>query len=143
MSERLKQQLLRHEGLRLKPYRDTVGKLTIGVGRNLDDRGITEAEAYYLLDHDIMWVRNEVENTFPVYAELNTARQDVILNMAFNMGVPKLRGFVKMWLALERGNFTRAAEEMLESRWAEQVKGRAKELAEQMDTGWYDVGGGQ
>jgi len=134
---RLKQQLIRHEGLRLKPYTDTVGKLTIGVGRNLTDVGISKDEAYYLLDNDIHTVIVEVNKTWPWVANLVPARRDVIYNMAFNMGVPTLAQFQKFLLAAREGQLVKAKAELLNSRWAQQVKTRADELVRQYETGEY------
>ena len=95
----LLEQLERHEGLRLKPYRDTVGKLTIGYGRNLDDRGISEDEAGFMLDNDIDLVVAELER-MPLFLSLNPVRQVVLANMAFNMGMPTLLTFRRMLGAL-------------------------------------------
>lgn len=139
MDQRLVNQLIKHEGLKLKPYRDTVGKLTIGVGRNLDDLGITEHEAKILLCNDIERVQEECRRTFDDLFRLDNARKQVIFNMAFNMGVPKLKKFKLMWKAIEEEDWKEAAAQMLESKWAEQVGGRARELAKQMETGqWGD-----
>ncbi len=134
---RLQEMLIRHEGLRLKPYRDTVGKLTIGVGRNLDDMGITREEALMLLDHDIVWVRREVARAFPWFADLNPVRKNVVLNMVFNIGLPRFRQFKKTIAAIRAKNWERAAREMLDSRWARQVGRRARELAAMMKSGKY------
>lgn len=130
------QQLVIDEGMKLKPYRCTAGKLTIGVGRNLDDVGITEAEAKTLLSHDIDRVQNEIRHQ-PIYRQLDSVRQTVLCNMAFNLGLPGLLAFKKMWSALEEGDYTKASVEMLDSQWARQVKGRATRLAEQMRTGRF------
>lgn len=132
----LSQQLISDEGMKLKPYRCTAGKLTIGVGRNLDDVGISEAEAKTLLSHDIDRVQNEIRHQ-PIYRQLDSVRQTVLCNMAFNLGTPGLLGFKKMWAALEEGDYTKASVEMLDSQWARQVKGRATRLAEQMRTGRF------
>ena len=129
MAESLREMLIRHEGLRLKPYQDTVGKLTIGVGRNLDDVGITHQEAMALLDNDIQTARSELLNCYPWVKHLDQTRQDVLVNMVFNLGLPRFSGFRKMLVALQENNYDRAAQEMLESRWARQVHGRAYELA--------------
>ena len=134
---RLKKVLIRHEGLRLKPYRDTVGKLTIGVGRNLEDRGITKEEALFMLHNDIKAVIEELDRRIPWWRELDDIRQEVLVNMAFNLGVPRLMRFKRFLSALERRDYEKAAEEMLDSRWAEQVKRRAKELAYAMRHGKY------
>ncbi|WP_461535211.1 glycoside hydrolase family protein [Spongorhabdus nitratireducens] len=135
MPETLEQALIRHEGLRLTPYTDTVGKLTIGVGRNLDDNGITEDEALLLLRHDIARARAELERAFPFVLGLDPVRRDVLINMVFNMGLPAFSGFRHMLAAVEQRDFATAAREMLNSRWARQVKGRASELAGQMKRG--------
>jgi len=121
--------LERHEGLRLKPYRDTVGKLTIGYGRNLDDMGITEMEADVLLYGDIARVRDELE-AFDWFPRMTDSRRAALINMAFNLGMPRLRGFRKMIAALEAGEYDRAAEESLDSKWARQVGQRAQEIAQ-------------
>lgn len=128
-------QLQRHEGLRLKPYTDTVGKLSIGVGRNLTDRGISEAEAGVLLANDIEIVRIELSNAAPWWLRLDDVRQRVLADMAFNLGVPVLLTFSVMLAAVKRGDFALASAEMLRSRWAEQVGERAQRLARMMRTG--------
>ncbi len=136
---RLQEMLIRHEGIRLKPYRDTVGKLTVGVGRNLDDVGITREEALMLLNNDIDKVRREVRRTFPWFASLNPVRQNVVLNMVFNLGLPRFRRFTKTIAAVKAKHWDEAARQMLDSRWAEQVGRRARELAEMIKTGRYDL----
>lgn len=129
----LREQLIRDEGRRLKPYRDTLGILTIGVGRNLDNVGISAAEADFMLDNDIA-VRQQSLSRFAWFTALDEARQGVVVNMSF-MGIPRLLAFVKMIQALEVQDYERAAAEMLDSKWAGQVKGRATRLAQQMRTG--------
>lgn len=130
----LLEQLQRHEGLRLKPYRDTVGKLTIGYGRNLDDRGITEEEAGFMLDNDIDLVVAELER-MPLFLSLSPVRKVVLANMAFNMGMPTLLTFRRMLGALAEKDWDRAAKEMMDSKWARQVGSRADELSELMRLG--------
>lgn len=127
--------LIRDEGLRLKPYICPAGKLTIGVGRNLDDKGITKAEALLLLDHDINEVVMALHRKLPWFDYLGLARQDVLVNMAFNMGVTALLKFKKMLAAVEAGDYHRAADEMLASKWAGQVGRRATRLAVVMREG--------
>ena len=136
---RLHEMLIRHEGLRLKPYRDTVGKLTIGVGRNLDDVGITREEALMLLNDDIAKVRREVNRTFAWFADLNPVRKYVVLNMVFNIGLPRFRQFKKTIAAIRTKDWEGAAREMLDSRWTRQVGRRARELATMMKSGKYNV----
>lgn len=133
--ETLIQQLIRHEGMRKFPYRCSAGKLTIGVGRNIEDRGISEHEAMYLLQNDIDECKREVSAVFPTAEKLDQARYNVILNMCFNIGISRLKGFQKMWDAIREGDYEQASIEMLDSKWAKQVGPRAKELAEIMRHG--------
>ncbi len=125
-------QLKRHEGFRSKPYLDTVGKLTIGFGRNLDDVGISMYEAERLLKNDVTKVRERLIKELPIFLELSPVRQAVLENMAFNMGLDGLKRFKKMIAAVNASDYKRAANEMLDSKWAQQVGNRAIELAEQM-----------
>lgn len=131
-------QLIRHEGLRLKPYRCGAGKLTIGVGRNLEDVGITKSEAMDMLANDIgrCWLELEA-NYDELLSKISIPRQNVLVNMCFNLGITRLLQFKKMWVAIEQHDYHKAADEMLDSRWAKQVGERAFELAEQMRTGIY------
>lgn len=120
MSRELKKYLIEHEGLRLKPYVDTVGKTTIGVGRNLTDNGITEDEAMLLLEHDIAGARGSLRH-FGWFNDLDYVRQDVLAELVFNIGYPRFLTFKKMIAALEDGDYTLAAYELLDSKWALQV----------------------
>lgn len=129
--------LIKHEGLRLKPYKDSVGKLTIGVGRNLDDRGISQDEAMILLNNDIRDHRADALNKYPWLAHLDSVRQDVIVDMVFNMGIERFSSFHLMLTALEQGDYAHAADEMLNSKWAKQVGLRASELSQMMRSGQY------
>ena len=131
----LEDQLIDHEGLELKPYRCTAEKLTIGVGRNIEDRGITEDEARYLLKNDIKIVEDELLEKKPVVAGLDAVRQRVLVDMGFNLGIPTLLKFQNMWAAIEEEDFERAAEEAMDSRWAKQVGRRAERLCQAMSTG--------
>ena len=106
---RLHDMLIRHEGLRLKPYLDTKKKLTIGVGRNLDDVGITRDEAWALLNNDIARVRREVKRAFPWFSKVNPVRKDVVLNMVFNLGLQRFRGFRKAIAAIKAQDWDEAA----------------------------------
>lgn len=133
--ESLKALLIRHESLRLKPYKDSVGKLTIGVGRNLDDLGISPIEANMLLDNDLSRVVAECRTAFPWFDGLCDSRQNVIASMVFNMGLAGVRGFTKMLEAMARRDFDAVANEMLCSKWSAQVGVRAVELADMMRDG--------
>lgn len=134
---RLEEQLLVDEGLRLKPYKDTVGKLTIGIGRNLDDVGITKDEAIILLRNDIARTTKDVIANIPWWSSLDEVRRDVIINMAFNLGIEGLLKFKRTLLSIQNGKYEQASKEMLESKWAKQVGNRARRLAEMMRTGEY------
>ncbi len=121
---------LKHdEGLRLKPYIDTVGKTTIGYGRNLDDRGISGHEAIILLEHDFIDAVTEVNVQFPWSRDLSPAQRRGLVNMCFNLGLPRLLGFKRMLAALQAGDGDRAADEALDSKWARQVGARARRVA--------------
>lgn len=124
-----------HEGLRLRPYTDTVGKLTIGYGRNLTDRGITREEADVLLGTDLDVAAREVFTAWPWLRTQTATRQAVIVEMAVNMGMPRLAGFGRMREALMHGRYAEAAQEMRDSQWATQVHERAVTLAERMRRG--------
>lgn len=131
----LKDQLIAHEGLRLKPYQDTVGKLTIGVGRNLDDAGISTHEAMLLLDHDIEAVEDDLDQRLPWWRGLSEARQLVLADMCFNLGIARLQGFKNTLAAIHAGDYEAAADGMLASKWAGQVGKRAHRLARMMREG--------
>jgi lysozyme len=134
-TESLKSQLIVDEGLKLKPYIDTVGKVTVGVGRNLTDVGLSNDEAMYLLDNDIQQVQSDLDRSIPWWTDMSGVRQQVLANMCFNMGVSRLMGFHNMLAAAESGNYDLAATEMLDSTWASQVGARAERLSVMMRTG--------
>lgn len=130
MNRKLKDMLRRHEGEKLNLYRCTAGKLTIGVGRNLEAKGISKRVSDICLEEDIVEAYSALSR-FKWFTELSPIRQDVIVDMAF-MGVARLLEFKKMISCLGAKNYEGAAREMLESKWASQVGDRAKELAEMM-----------
>jgi lysozyme len=127
-------QLRIDEGTRAKPYRDSVGKLTIGVGRNLDDVGLRPHEVDFLLDNDIAEAEADARVLF-AFDGLSANRQAALINMAFNLGRARLAAFGNLRAAIEAGDFARAAAEMLDSKWAKQVGPRASRLAQQMIEG--------
>lgn len=131
----LRNDLRRDEGVRRFPYHDTAGKLTIGCGRNLTDNGLSDDEADYLLDNDINRTIKELCLSFEWFGFLSPNRKLAIINMAFNMGVPKLGGFKKMIRAIESGHYKRAALEALDSRWAKQVGNRALRISRMIEEG--------
>ncbi len=132
--------LIGDEGLKLLPYRCTADKLTIGIGRNLEDRGISHEEALYLCKNDIAGVAAALQENLPCYAGLSDSRRMVLINMGFNLGITGLLKFKQMLVALEQGDYKSAANEMLDSAWARQVHGRAIRLAAIMQTGDLNVG---
>ena len=136
LMNRIKEQLVRHEGLRLRPYRCTADKLTIGIGRNLDDCGISQSEAYVMLINDIMNCEKQLQAKIPdIYNGLDEVRKSVMLNMCFNMGINGLLGFKNTLAFVKAGDWERAANNMLVSKWAKQVGRRAIELSELMRKG--------
>lgn len=128
-------QLRIDEGVREKPYRDTVGKLTIGCGRNLDDVGVRPDEIALMLDNDIAEAEATAKVLFPGFDSLSENRRAVLVNMSFNLGSTRLAAFQRFRDAVAAGQWERAAAEMLDSRWAEQVGIRAQRLAKQMREG--------
>ena len=126
--EALKADLKRDEGLKLKPYTDTVGKLTIGYGRNLE-MGITGHEAEVMLDTDIARCIVDLDLRIRWWRDLPEPAQRGLANLCFNIGLPRLLKFEKMLAALERGDMETAAREALDSKWARQVGDRAQRIA--------------
>src|SRR5258708_976756 len=122
-------QLRRDEALHLRPYKDSVGKLTIGVGRNLDDVGISEQEADVLLANDIKAATLALEATFPWTMDLDETRKGALVNMAFNMGIRGLAQFKDFLAKMQTKDFRAAAGAMLDSLWAKQVGARATRLS--------------
>jgi lysozyme len=129
------EQLKRDEGVRNFPYTDTVGKLTIGVGHNLTDKGISDNAVNFLLQEDIAEVTNQLQSRLPYFEQLDSIRQSVLINMAFNLGFGGLEKFSAMLQYVAQGDWNDAAIEMLDSLWAKQVGARATRLATQMRTG--------
>ena len=150
--------LIEHEGMVLTVYEDSLGIETIGIGRNLKDRGIskeeleymdipnmgiiydhgiTEADARYLAMNDIKIVENELVAVHPCVEDLDSVRQLVLMDMAFNMGVPRLCKFKNMWNAIHEQNYEAASWEMLDSKWARQVGRRATILSDAMKNGEF------
>ena len=131
--DKLMDELIRDEGLRLKVYLDSEGIETIGVGRNLQ-KGITRDEAMFLLNNDIRFAIQEAM-TFPWYEKLTEQRKRVIVNMIFNLGLTRFSGFKNTIRYLEMGDYEAASEEMLDSKWARQVGVRATRLSDMMRNG--------
>jgi lysozyme len=141
---RLKAQLKIDEAVRTKAYDDKTGrtitslpsggKVTLGVGWNASDNDMPENVIEALLEYSIDMVIRDLNVSKPSWRRHSPLRQEVLANMCFNMGMPKLKNFRKMWAALEAvaPNYDTAADEMLDSHWAIQVGPRAQRLAAQM-----------
>lgn len=130
----LKKWIKSHEGYESHPYEDTVGKLTIGYGRNLEDNGISQAEGDFLFDNDFARCEKELA-PFPWYVNQPQNIQYALMNMCFNLGIARLLGFKKMIMALTAKDYTKAALEALDSKWANQVGDRARDIAIMMRQG--------
>lgn len=128
-------QIAKDEAWRLKPYRDTVGKLTIGYGRNLDDKGISKEEAYRMLVSDVWQAAEEARKIIINFDSLSDNRKSVLINMCFNLGARGLRTFVKMIRWIEMRDFAQASIEMRDSKWYTQVGNRAERLRQEMIEG--------
>jgi lysozyme len=133
----LEKQLIRHEGVRAKPYRCTAGCLTVGVGHNLDAKGLREDEIMLIFRNDLKEVEDALCEHLPWFTSLDDVRRDVLLNMGFNLGVAGLLAFKQTLEHVRLGQYAQAADRMMKSKWAGQVGKRARELANQMQTGRY------
>ena len=131
----LRAQLYRDEGVRLMPYRDSEGLLTIGVGRCLERVGISMGESELMLDNDISRASAAVLAHIPWSDKLDEIRREALINLAFNVGIKGLLGFKKMLAALERGDYETASKELLDSKYHKQTLTRAERLAMQLRTG--------
>lgn len=131
----LRSELKRDEGERLKPYMCTAGKITIGIGRNLDDTGISKEESDFLFKNDIDRVENEVKSLFRDFDAMTDARQRALINMMFNLGMSRFLGFKKMIFAIKSGDWNEAASQALDSKWARQVGERSERIANMLRQG--------
>lgn len=121
--------LRRHEGMRNFPYKCTADKLTIGIGRNIEDVGISDDEADYMLKNDIHRVQEDLDRNVLYWREFPEPVQRALANFVFNVGITRALRFKRMWAALQELDFETAAEELLDSKYASQVGTRANELA--------------
>jgi lysozyme len=122
MMNELIEQLRKHEGERLKPYRCTAGKLTLGVGRNLDDKGITQSESKMLLVNDIDECMTDLQSIFPSWDDFSNNRKIALIDLRFNLGPSRFRSFKRMISAIKKGDWLMASCEALDSKWASQVQ---------------------
>ena len=137
---RLIEMLRRHEGVETYAYTDTVGKITIGVGRNIDPNGgigLSEGEIDFLLYNDIDRVEEELYDNFKWFRMVGDVRSEAMIDICFNLGLPRLKKFKKALAAMEAEDYKLAAIEFLDSRWADQVGQRAIELSLMIETGEY------
>ena len=137
MYPKIAERIREREGLSFLPYKCPTGHLTIGYGHNLE-HGISKEVAELLLRQDIEIAMKQVKKTFVWWPKLTEARLFVLVDMVYNMGLSSVYGFKKMLAALQAGDYTKAAKEMLDSKWARQVGKRAKENAQMMETGEWD-----
>ena len=128
--DRVRKRLIAEEDLKLQLYHCTAGKLTIGVGRNVEDRGITHETAMQMLDEDIDICVGELEKNLSWFENAPDKIQEVLIDLCFNMGINRLMGFVKTLHKLKTGAYKEAAEELLDSRYASSVPNRAKRNAD-------------
>ena len=132
--------LMKHEGVETHAYTDTVGKLTIGVGRNIDPvggLGLSKKEIAYLLQNDVDRVEQELVNSIPWVEHIEWERMDALVNICFNLGLPRFLKFKKALAAAEDQDWELCADEFMDSRWSSQVGQRAVELTTLLRTGEY------
>ena len=136
---RLVNMLKRHEGVRDKVYMCSAGYETIGVGRNISESGLglSEDEVEYLLKNDILRCRNELLGEYDWFENLDSVRQEAMIDLSFNLGQTKLRTFVKALGHMADGNYEEAGREFYNSRWAEQVGDRSLEVCQMIGSGEY------
>ena len=128
-----------NEGYEPYIYLDSEGIETIGIGFNLQE-GFTRDESLLILNYRLGKLQDRLRSTFPWYPMLNQVRKTVLLDMAYNLGIPRLCRFIKMLRAISEQNWSKAAEEILDSRYATQVGRRATRNAQMMRTGeWYEA----
>jgi lysozyme len=141
--QKLIAELRRDEGVRYSVYKDTKGIDTVGVGHNLQAHPmpagwkcpLNDTQVNSLLDDDLEDVFHDLDSNLPWWTDLSDVRQRALSNLCFNMGITRLLGFKKALVAMRQGKFSTAADELLDSTWATQVKGRAQRLADMMRKG--------
>ena len=140
--EKLIAMLTRHEGVETHAYECSEGRITVACGRNIDQRGglgLSPDEIEYLLENDITRIIKELSTAYTWFSDLDDVRKDAMIDIAFNLGAPRLRGFKRALAAMEAADYKTAAIEFLDSRWAKQVGGRALELTDMIDSGEYAI----
>ena len=136
---RLVEMLRRHEGVRDKVYMCSAGYETIGVGRNISESGLglSDDEIDYMLNNDINRCREELATEYFWFNTLDVVRKEALIDLSFNIGQTRLRGFVKALGHMAENNFEKAGDEFYDSRWAKQVGDRALELCQMIKSGEY------
>ncbi|MDC3229594.1 lysozyme [bacterium] len=131
--------LKRHEGVESHVYRCSAGYETIGVGRNISKSGLglSDDEVDYLLENDIVRVIKELSSEYPWFRGLDDVRKDAIIDISFNLGATRLRGFRRALAAMDAADYKTASLEFLDSKWSRDVKGRSTELAYMIEMGEY------
>jgi|TARA_R110002020_G_scaffold170460_1_gene360117 lysozyme len=137
---RLCEQLIHHEGLKLEPYTCPEGFLSIGVGRNIQSRGISKNEALYLLKNDIDISMKELDDSFPWFSNLSEARQIALIDLHYNIGLTKLKKFKKTLALIGQAvngeaSWSDVSAELLRSKWSSQVGERSYTIARLLKEG--------
>jgi lysozyme len=147
LQDLITRQLRGDEGAKPCVYRDTLGYLSIGVGRLVDGRksgaGLRPSEIDFMLANDIADRLAQLSRRLPWFDRLDDARKGALLNMAFQLGIEGLTAFTNTLALVQRGNYAGAAHEMLDSTWAKQTPLRAQRLAKQMATGVWQFEDGK
>ena len=137
--QKLLEMLKRHEGVESHVYRCSAGFETIGAGRNISKSGLglSDDEVDYLLENDIVRVIKELSSEYPWFKDLDDVRKDAIIDISFNLGATRLRGFKRALAAMDAADYKTASLEFLDSKWSRDVKGRSAELAYMIEMGEY------
>ena len=137
--QKLLDMLKRHEGVESHVYRCSAGFETIGAGRNISKSGLglSDDEVDYLLENDIVRVIKELSSEYPWFKDLDDVRKDAIIDIGFNLGATRLRGFRRALAAMDAADYKTASLEFLDSKWSRDVKGRSTELAYMIEMGEY------
>ena len=137
--EQLIEMLKRHEGVKSHVYKCSAGYESIGVGRNISKTGLglSEDEVQYLLESDISRVIKELSSEYPWFNALDDVRKDAMIDISFNLGATRLRGFKRALAAMDAADYKTASLEFLDSKWSRDVKGRSTELAYMIEMGEY------
>lgn len=148
ITDKMIERVKKHEGFRDKPYKDTVGKVTIGYGRNIEDNPFSVEElcalfkgvewhskkdaedwAEILMRSDLENVESELNASLAMWPQCTKEQQTVLIDLGFNIGVPSLLSFKNMLSAIDNEDPVTAAYELLNSKYARQVKTRAVDNA--------------